>query len=671
MRIQILVSSFVIAATLSAQTPAPTPGQRAFEIRCARCHGGDARGSDQGPAIFNRTAGRTDAQMLALVKEGVPPSMPGLQIPDAEIALITAHLRTLQPAGAPPAPAAAPAGRGGRGGGALPPVRPLVREKITLIDGKTLEGGVSGEGFSDKQMRTDDGKLHLLRRVGDKYREVTSTVDWPTYNGDYSGNRYTKMTQVTKLNVGRLAAKWSFPIPQGNNLQGTPVVVGGVMYVTNVNTVYALDAGTGRQIWRWNRATTPGTLSATSNRGVAVAGDRLFVHTDAAHLVALNRFTGEQLWDAEMADYRQNYFATGAPLTVGNLVIGGVGGGESGARGFLPAYDQATGKEVWRFWTVPAKGEPGSETWQGNDAEHGGAPTWLTGTYDPVLDTIYWPTGNPAKEYNGDDRKGDNLYSASVVALDAKTGKLKWHFQFTPHDLWDWDATETPVLVDATWGGQPRKLLLQANRNGYFYVLDRTNGKFLLGTPFVKQLTWASGLTPEGRPIRVPGQEPSTAGTRVCPSQDGATNWYAPTYLPSTGLFYFHAFESCSIYTKRDQPTWVAGQNYLGGTQRNDGSPRTHTLKALNIQTGKLVWEINQPGSARSWGGALGTATGIVFFQEENGAMMAADGATGKTLWRFETNQLWKASPMAYMFDGKQYLSAIAGNTVYAFALPD
>jgi alcohol dehydrogenase (cytochrome c) len=628
-----------------------------------------------GPSILAGIVNRNDVQLAMLVQEGTG-AMPGLTIPAVEMAQITAHLRSLQgPQPVVPTPGAAPAvpaaGRGGRGGGGGAP-RPLVREKITLIDGKTLEGGVTGEGFSDKQMRTDDGKLHILRRVGDKYREVTSTVDWPIVNGDYSGNRFTKMTQITKLNVGRMGAKWTYQIAPAGNLQGTPVVADGVMYVTNVNTVLALDPGTGRLIWRWNRATTPGTLSASSNRGVAVSGDRVFVHTDAAHIVALNRHTGEQLWDTEMADYRQNYFATGAPLTVGNLVLGGVGGGESGTRGFVGAYDQATGKEIWRFWTIPAKGEPGSETWEnGRDIEHGGAPTWIVGTYDPATDTVYWPTGNPAKSYNGDDRPGDNLYTCSVVALDAKTGKLKWHFQFTPHDLWDWDATETPVLVDANWGGQPRKLLLQANRNGFFYVLDRITGKFLLGSPFVKQITWASGFTPEGRPIKLPNQNPSPEGTRVCPSQDGATNWYSPTYLPSTGLFYFQAFESCSIYVKRDQPNWVAGTNYLGGVQRNDGSKRTHYLKAMNIQTGKIVWEVEQPGGARSWGGTLGTATGIVFFAEENGAMMAADGITGKPLWRFETNLLWKASPMAYMFDGKQYLAAIAGGTVYAFALPD
>jgi len=385
----------------------------------------------------------------------------------------------------------------------------------------------------------------------------------------------------------------------------------------------------------------------------------------------LNRHTGEEIWDTETADYRQNYFATGAPLAIGNLVLTGVGGGEHGARGFVAAYDAQTGKEAWRFWTIPARGEPGAETWQGKDLEHGGAPTWLTGTYDPELDTIYWPIGNPAKEYDGTDRGGDNLYSDSVVALDPKTGKLKWHFQFTPHDLWDWDATETPVLVNADWEGKPRKLLLHGNRNGFFYVLDRTNGKVLLVKQFVKKLTWATGMTPEGRPIKAPNQEPSAAGTYVCPSQDGASNFYSPSYIPATGLFYFQTFEKCSIYTKRDQGDWTPGKTYLGGVQQTAPGVAEHYLRALDIKTGKTVWELPQPGPAQGWGGTIATATGLIFFGEENGAMMAADATTGKPLWRFETNQNWKASPMAYEFDGKQFIAGIAGGNVLAFGLPD
>lgn len=627
-----------------------TAGQRAYDTRCGRCHGGDGRGSDMAPPMLRGLTTRDDAQLALLIRNGVPGKMPGSTIGDDELKALIAHARLLRERSRQ---------------------RPVVRETVELTDGLKIEGEVLGEGFTDKQMRSN-GKLFLLRRVAEgKYREVTSSVDWPGYNGDPRGNRYTAMTQINKTNVAGMTAKWVFPIPNGARLQGTPVVVKGVMYVTDVNQCFALDAGTGRQIWHWRRPITPGTVGAGSNRGVAVIGDRVFISTDHAHLVALDRHTGLELWDAETADYRKSYFATGAPLAVGGLVLAGVGGGEHGTRGFVAAYDAITGKEAWRFWTIPARGEPGSETWQGKDMEHGGGPTWLTGTYDPELDTIYWPIGNPAKEYDGTDRGGDNLYSDSIVALEPKTGKLKWHYQFTPHDLWDWDATETPLLVNADWEGQPRKLLLHGNRNGFFYVLDRTNGKVLLVKQFVKKLTWATGMTPEGRPIKAPNQEPSEQGTYVCPSQDGASNFYSPSYIAATGLFYFQTFEKCSVYTKRDQGDWAAGKAYLGGSQQTAPGVAEHHLRALDIKTGKTVWELAQPGPALGWGGTIATATGLIFFGEENGAMMAADATTGKPLWRFETNQNWKASPMAYQFDGKQFIAGIAGGNVLAFGLPD
>jgi alcohol dehydrogenase (cytochrome c) len=357
-------------------------------------------------------------------------------------------------------------------------------------------------------------------------------------------------------------------------------------------------------------------------------------------------------------------------LPAGNLLIAGVTGGEHGANGFVAALDQETGKEVWRFWTVPKPGEPGSETWQGKDIEHGGAPTWFTGSYDPELDVVYWPTGNPTKEYNGDHRKGDNLYSDSILALDRKTGQLKWHYQFTPHDLWDWDATETSVLVDTTWQGQPRKLMLHANRNGFFYVFDRVDGKLLLTKQFIKTLTWASGIGSDGRPIKVAGQEPSPQGTTVCPSQDGATNWYSPSFNPATRLYYIQTFEKCSVYTKRDQGDWESGKTYLGGTQRTASDPKPERiLRALDIATGAIRWELPQRGPAFSWGGTLSTATGLVIFGEDGGALMAADAVTGKPLWMFQTNQTWKASPMTYMFDGKQYIGVAAGGNIMAFGI--
>ena len=378
--------------------------------------------------------------------------------------------------------------------------------------------------------------------------------EWPTYHGQLSGNRHSALDQINVTNVARLAPKWTFQVPgTSGTLQVTPVVVDGLMYVTAVNSVWALDARTGRQVWHYTRPRTKGLVGDPAsgiNRGVAVLGDRVFLQTDHAHVIALHRITGQLLWDAEMADYREHYGGTSAPLVVNDLVIAGVSGGDEGNRGFLDAYKASSGERVWRFWTVPARGEPGSETWIGKALEHGCAATWLTGTYDPDARLLYWPTGNPCPDYNGDERKGDNLYSNSVLALDPDTGRLKWHFQFTPHDLHDWDATETPLLVDTHFRGRPRKLLLHGDRNGFFYVLDRLTGELLLAEPFVKQVTWASGIGKDGRPMLLPGNEPTVEGTRTCPSVAGATNWPSMAFSPATGLFYLMAEESCSIYTQ-------------------------------------------------------------------------------------------------------------------------
>jgi alcohol dehydrogenase (cytochrome c) len=498
-------------------------------------------------------------------------------------------------------------------------------------------------------------------------------MDWPNYNGDVSGNRYTSLTQINKDNVRRLAMAWMFTLRGVGGLEVTPVVVGGIMYVTGPNECFALDAGSGREIWHYKRPRTRAMfVSSGANRGVAVADDRVFMQTDNAHLIALNRFTGTLLWDTEVADWRKNYFGSSAPLPAGNLIISGVGGGEHGANGFVAAHDQKTGKEVWRFRTVPRPGEPGSETWQGGDIEHAGAPTWFTGSYDPQLDTVYWPTGNPSEEYNGDHRQGDNLYSDCMLALEGKTGQLKWYYQFTPHDLWDWDATETAVLVDAAWQGQPRKLMLQANRNGFFYVFDRRDGTLLLAKPFVKYLTWASAIGPDKRPIKLPNQEPTPKGTKVCPSQDGATNWFSPSFNPATGLYYVQTFEKCSIYTKSPSEKWEAGKSYLGGSQRTAPDPEPQrVLKAIDISTGAIAWTLPQPGPADSWGGTLTTASGLVIFGEEGGGLMAADATNGNPLWSFQTNQVWRASPMTYMFDGRQFVAVAAGPNIMAFAIHD
>jgi alcohol dehydrogenase (cytochrome c) len=635
-----------------ARAQAPDAGPQVFATRCASCHGTTGNGGELGPAITARIPLRSDADLQALLREGLPnagmPAFPGLTA--SETSGLIAHLRTLRPPGNIQAQ----------------------RTSVTLTDGKTLPGVVLNRAPGEMQILGDDRRVHLLRVRGDRYREVTSQTDWPSYNGHDSGNRYSPLAQITASNASRLVPRWIFTLPNAAGLQVTPVVVGGIMYVSSANDLYALDAGSGRQLWNYRRPRTHGLVGVAArgvNRGVAVAGERVFMATDHGHLIALNRYTGSLLWDVELADWRQNYNGTGAPLVVGNLVISGIAGGDEGARGFLAALDQESGKEVWRFWAVPARGEPGSETWKGDAIDHPGAATWMTGSYDPDSSTLYWAIGNPGPDMIGDDRLGDNLYSDSVVALDVKTGRKKWHFQFTPHDVHDYDAQQPLVLVDAAWQGRPRKLLVQANRNGYFYVLDRTTGDFLLGTPFVKTITWASGLTPAGRPIVVPNMEPTREGKRVCPSLDGASNWYSASYNPQTQLFYVQTNDKCGIFTRVDQ-TWTAGRGFMGGTFGPAPEPAQRILRAIDIQTGQVAWQVPQSGNVDSWGGVLSTAGNVVFFGDDSGALAAADARTGAMLWSFQTSQVWKASPMTYVFDNQQHVAVASGPNIIAFGLP-
>jgi len=640
---------------------AQSSGRTQFENRCGVCHGGDGNGGEYAPGMVEKLATRTDAELATLIHDGLPgrgmPPTPG--ITGADLVQLTQFLRTLRPRAAAAAAPTAPAGPA--------PV------SFALADGRILEGTPLTHGVADDvQLRTADGRITLLRKTGAKYRRVTSEVDWTTYDGSLTGNRYAPLTQINRNTVSRLAPKWIYTIQNTTRLEGTPIVADGIMYVTTINECYALDAGNGREIWHFQRPRTPGLIgNATGgiNRGVAVAGDRLFMVTDHAHLLALNRFTGELVWDTEMADWRQNYNATGAPLIVGNLVVSGTAGGEQGVRGFLAAYDQATGKEAWRFWTVPARGEPGAETWIGPGIDHPGGVTWMTGVFDPDLQLVYWTTGNPSPDYNGDDRLGDNLYASSVVALDAKTGTLKWHFQFTPHNVWDWDAEQPTVLVDTTMEGQRRKLLVQASRNGFFYVLDRTDGKLLLAKPFVKQLTWAKEIGPDGRPVLNPGLVPTTAGTSICPSSHGAANWYSTSYSPLTGLYYVQTLENCNIFVK-STGEWAAGKAYMGGsTRQTPGAPNQKILRAIDIKSGKIAWELPQIGPGGSRGGTLATAGGLVFFCDDQDRFMAVDASSGKPLWQFPTNTAWRASPMTYQFDGKQHVAIESGSNIIVFGL--
>jgi alcohol dehydrogenase (cytochrome c) len=659
-RSTLLIGAITFTAATFSATPAHAEdaladGRKTFENRCSGCHGSDGNGGELGPPIAGRVRTMDYAHVANTVRQGLPTrGMPANNVNDTDMPKLISFLHSLEP----------------RETGFR-----TYQMKASLTSGKTLDGMVLNESSTDLQVRSADKKIHLLRRAdGGKFREVTSEVNWPSYNGDVGGNRYTTLNQITKVNVKHVAPRWTFTVPNASALQGTPVVVDGVMYVTAANQCYALDAGSGRIIWHFERPRTQrliGNAAGGNNRGVAIAGEKVFMVTDNAHLLALNRTDGSIAWEIEMADWHVNYNATSAPLIVGDMVVSGTAGGEEGVRGFLSAYDQATGKRLWKFWTVPAPGEPGSETWKGRDIAHGGATTWFTGVYDAETDTLFWQTGNPGPDYNGDERGGDNLYSDSIIALEPKTGKLKWYYQTTPHDQWDWDTTETPLVINANWQGQPRKLLVQGNRNGFFYIFDRTNGKLLLAKQFIKELTWASGIGPDGKPVKLPGQAPTEKGSRVCPSQDGATNWYSPSYNPSTGLFYMQTNEKCSIYSLRPAE-WEAGKAFLGGAEKTDaGTKPTRILRALDLQTGNVKWELPQHGAVESWGGTLATSTGLVFFGDDGGAFAAADATTGKLLWSFQTSQNWKASPMAYQFDGKEHIAVAAGTNIMAFGLID
>lgn len=668
--------------SLAADSPAPgdvAEGERFFfgKGNCASCHTVRGRGGWIGPDLSDLGRRRSLSEIEGALKEPGKRVTPGFEA-------VTVHLRNGDPIRGLLKNESTfdmqLVGLDGR-------VHLLTRNEISAVD----HNGALMPAVASDAPAYPNLLAYLSRLAGGKveaggdaaaplpgavtFAQITDPKpgDWPTYHGVMSGNRHSSLDQINASNIANLAAKWSFAIGGSRKLEVTPIVIDGVMYVTAVNEAHALDARTGREIWQYSRPRSKGLSGDAAggiNRGVAILGDRVFMVTDNAHLLALHRLTGSLLWDVQMADSRRNYGATSAPLVVNDLVISGTSGGDEGIRGFVSAYKASTGEEVWRFWIVPSAGEPLSETWKGKAIEHPCASAWLTGTYDTETKLLFWTTGNPCPDYNGDERVGDNLYSDSVLALEPASGKLRWYFQYTPHDLHDWDSTQTAMLVDTTFQGKARKLLLHANRNGYLYVLDRTNGEFLRATPFVQKLTWAKGIDASGRPIPNPDAVPTPQGTKACPAVDGATNWFSNAYNQSTGLFYLMALEKCNVYTKAEA-VWTPGESYYGGDTRNvTGESGQKFLRAIDLQTGKIAWEVPQTGEANSWGGVLSTAGGVVFFCEDSGGFAAVDAKTGTLLWHYQTSELWKASPMTYLAGGKQYVAVAAGSHVVAFALP-
>jgi alcohol dehydrogenase (cytochrome c) len=499
-------------------------------------------------------------------------------------------------------------------------------------------------------------------------------ANWPSYNGDYTGRRFSNLRQITLDNVKQLRAQWVFHSRESDSLEVTPVVVNGIMFVTAANDAYALDSQTGRVIWHFSRPITDGLIDDASqhhNRGVAVWGSRVYMNTDNAHLLCLDARSGHLLWDVAYAGWSKNYGATSAPLAVKGKVIVGTSGGDDGVRGFVAAYEAITGKLAWRFWTIPGPGEFGSESWPGDSYLRGGGTTWMPGTYDAGLNTLYWGTSNPSPDFSGETRPGDDLYTSSLIALDPDTGKLKWHFQFTPHDLYDYDANETAVLVDADYKGKPRKLILEANRNGFVYVLDRTTGEFLSASRFVENLNWAKGIDEKGRPILdEKSAKPTPDGSLVCPGFSGATNWFSPSYNPAERSLYFLAFEACSVYSSGEQK-FKEGETYYGtGVRHAPGQHGQKILLAYDLDAATFRWRYPQTGGRGAAAGTMTTASGLVFFGDTAESFEAVDAKTGKPLWHFNTGQFLHASPMSYAVNGKQYVAIAAGSDVFSFALP-
>jgi alcohol dehydrogenase (cytochrome c) len=676
-----ILSVLLIAATVSFSIEAQDPrGAAMYAERCAACHGADARGLN-GPNLTTLWAsGATDERVFDTIRRGVPGSaMPPSTAPDDELRAIVAHLKTL----------AAPAAAGG-----TPQRPPLPMVTLVLRDGRRLNGELRNEDAFSIQIADAAGRLsghlksnlreivrnsapatsHVVPPSGIGYRDLLDGLKdptrWLTFSGDYTGRRHSPLKQITTENVHRLAAQWTFQtgtMTRGRGFEATPLVLDGVLYVTGSNNfAWALDARTGRPFWQYRRELPPDLTygaQAPVNRGFGMLGDRLFMVTLDAHLLAFNRRTGSIVWDVVLADYKIGYSATLAPLVIDGKVIVGISGGEYATRGFVDAYDPQTGARIWRFNTIPNPGEPGSETWPAPDVmARGGGATWMTGTYDPELNLLFWGTGNPNPDYYGADREGDNLYTNSIVAIDAATGKLKWHYQATPHDTHDWDSNHVPVLADLTIGGAPRKVVMVANRNGFFYVLDRRDGRLLLGKPFTAT-TWAREIGRDGRPIVL------NDGLQDCvPDQWGGTNFNPPSFDPSLGFFFVNARETCATYVPQ-QPKYVPGRASFGGVVKVDRDKDYGALRAIDAVTGEKRWEFEYPTATMA--GVMSTAAGLVFAGDHEGNFMAFESRTGKNLWRYQTGTpIWGAAAMTHMLDGRQHVVIASGTTLLSFALP-
>jgi alcohol dehydrogenase (cytochrome c) len=604
-------------------------GQEIFSNSCASCHGRDGKGA-HAPSLAKRNfrIGSSDFALYTVLRDGIPgTAMVPADLSIAERWQVIGFLRSLD----------------------------VDAANETAVSIRTPPVNVSAQALLEARSRTDE---------------------WLTYSGALDGWRHSPLREITAANVAGLRLRWAHQFAtEESNIQATPLVASGTMFLTEPpNNVVALEAETGREIWRYVRR-LPQKLPICCgrvNRGLAILGGRLFMGTLDAKLVALGANSGQVQWEIEVADPSDGFTITGAPLIANDAVIVGVSGGEFGIRGFLAAYDPATGQQRWRFHTIPGPGEPGHDSWENGAWTTGGGATWVTGSFDPDLNLIYWGVGNPSPVYAGELRPGDNLFTNSVIALDATTGKLAWHFQFTPHDQHDWDSAQTPVLADLVIDGAARKVICWANRNGFYYVLDRTNGQFLRGVPFVK-VDWASGLDRDGRPILTEAANVTTTGVLARPGVGGGTNWQPPSYDPQSQTFLVHATEGASVYTKTPADQVRRGHTgmYVGSGSSIAG-PRTNLVKALDAATGATKWEYVAPRRQTeidgTYSGVLSTAGGIAF-SASSGVLFALDLATGKELWRASLGGRAQATPISFLVDGHQVVAVAAGRTLFVLGL--
>lgn len=601
-------------------------GYKIFKSECSNCHGVYATGRGTGPDLTRRRPRRPE-MLFRIVGSGIPgTAMTGVDLPDDDVWRVVAYL--------------------------------------IAVHSDTVSTGLSAE---DALPSPDVSYARLLEA-----REEPR--NWLTYSGTYDGHRHSGIDLAKAENIQGLRLRWIHQLQTVENvIETTPIVVDGIMYLTEPpNNVLALDAATGKELWRYEREVPRGLTACCGkvNRGLAVLGNRLYMGTLDAHLISLDATTGKIVWDVTVADYRSGHSITSAPLAVEDKIVIGIGGGEFGIRGFLNAYDAETGERRWRFWTVPEPGEPGHETWAGDSWRTGGAPTWMTGSFDPDLRLIYWGVGNPSPPWNGDVRAGDNLYSNSVIALDVDSGTLKWHFQFTPHDEFDWDATQIPVLVDASYEGSARKLMLWANRNAFYYVLDRETGEFLLAREFAYQ-TWADGIDDTGRPRRRPLASPTSAGTIVYPGGWGATNWWSPSFSPNTGLFYVPTVPRAAAVFYSGPAEYRPGASFFGSGMFESERDTAPALRALRPMTGELAWEYVFPRKVEgNLGGVLSTAGDLVFAGAGE-VFVALNARTGRELWRFEVGGKINAAPISYLVNGVQHVTISGGRTIFTFALDE